>query len=196
MKQVVYGNIIYRRLVLKELMFLSFINFLVVNVTYLFVSIRFSLPLYSYVVYLVTYFFILFMIKQQRASKEYAIFDEEGIQIYQYTKHFYRDLLKGRQPKVLTFHYAQLLECSLSYRKANNRSTSRYHLVLHLMKEDIAYDLDINPTALSSKNMNWLLLMLSVKAAVFNDTHQLSLCLMQQHLSLDSYIQRQEAKNL
>lgn len=196
MKQAVYGTILHRNHILKDLMFVCFINFLIATITYVFASVLLHLPLYGYVMYVLLYLFVLVNLKQKEAIKQYTIFDEEGIHIYRYSKSFYADLIRNKPPKVIDVAYEQLVKCRFTYGKAKKRSTSRYHLVLHLETESIIEDLVINPMVLSSKRMNWVLLMLSVKVAVFEDPYQLSLCLMQQQLSLDVYLDRQEAKKL
>ena len=194
MRDITYGRKITRKMVIHDLVFLCFFHFWIANITYLFPSVLFNIPVYCYPLYLLIYFIVMLYIVQSRACRTVITFNETGIRIQEYPKLIYVWILRNRPPEEAVFLYDDIRLCRLSYQRADRCSTQRFHLCISLQNQRNEKDIIINTVALSNRSLHMILLLLSTKAEQFEDKDQLHLCLMQERISFDTYVTRLEGK--
>ena len=192
MKPIVYGKKTSENKMKSELRILLLFHLLLIFSFYPFLVLvlRLPLPVYGFWIYMILHLMIVILWKQKKENKEYVLFDEKAIHIYTYTKWLYRDILLHKEPKETILPYQDITACNMTYHETHKKSKYLYCVRFHLISDGTHRDLDINLAWMSEKNLRQLLMLLARSITHFEDPYELYLCLLQQYVAFDTYVER------
>lgn len=193
MKKIQYGTIPTKEQVIHELIAACLIFLVVGNfIALLFYDILDLFGGYPIVVTILMMVGLLglYFYKQHLACKEMIVFDESGFTLYRYPNQLYLAIFQNKQPAQMRWTYEEAGPCTLSYQKADHHQHNEYTLSFVFTNQTLC----IQPSRLSKTNLKYLLLLLSNKVKEFQDPNQLQLCLIQDAISIDTYLYRVEER--
>lgn len=190
MKPIIYGTVPSKKKIHSDILMQSGIEILALSMFCLFYSLVFPLPIYCFWILFTSVIVGGILIKQHRQNKVIYEFYEDKIKIIKYADWLYFDY----RNEIEMIPYKDIVKCDIGYCRNHKKSKYGYSVQLTLYLENRTKIIVLNPAKLSETKMRELLRILNEKMKYVNDPCQIYLCLLQNYIRFDMYIERIEGR--